>query len=116
MIIGVLFNLYIANYHNVIISIVLSVIDMAIGARILNSLYSLAVLLPSLAVGVRRLHDVGKSGWWLLIALTGIGIIYLFILSVTPGTTGDNEYGPDPKIDDPSFVGDKTILDSNVNV
>jgi len=48
-------------------------------------------MLPSIAVGVRRMHDVGKSGWFLLIP------IYNFILAVTPGDVGNNEFGPDPK-------------------
>ena len=100
---------------NVIISVVLSVIDMAIGMRILTSLYSLALLLPSLAVGVRRLHDTGKSGWFLLIALIPlIGAMWLIVVLATAGATGDNEYGPDPKTSDP--ISDKSILDSNVNV
>jgi protein TonB len=61
-------------------------------------LYSFAVLLPSLAVTVRRLHDIGKSGWWYFITLLPfVGPIWLFILLVTNGDTGDNEYGPDPK-------------------
>ena len=57
----------------------------------LGSLYSLAALIPSIAVGVRRMHDVDKSGWFLLIP------IYNLILAATPGTVGPNEYGPDPK-------------------
>lgn len=57
----------------------------------LGSLYSLVVALPSLGVAVRRLHDVNKSGWFILIPL------YNLILLVTPGTVGPNEYGPDPK-------------------
>jgi len=56
-------------------------------------LYSLAVLIPSIAVGVRRMHDVGMSGWYLLIP------IYNLILACTEGTDGDNEYGSDPKAD-----------------
>lgn len=56
-----------------------------------SSVYSLAVLIPSIAVGVRRMHDVGKSGWFLLIP------IYNLILACTNGTEGENEYGPDPK-------------------
>jgi len=51
----------------------------------------LAMFLPSLAVGVRRMHDVGKSGWYLLIP------IYSFILAVTDSQPGSNEYGPNPK-------------------
>jgi uncharacterized membrane protein YhaH (DUF805 family) len=56
-----------------------------------GNLYSVAVFIPSLAVGVRRMHDVGKSGWFLLIP------IYNFVLACTEGTQGDNEYGSDPK-------------------
>ena len=54
--------------------------------------YNLAVLIPSIAVGVRRMHDVNKSGWFLLVP------IYSFILTITEGTKGDNRYGLDPKI------------------
>jgi uncharacterized membrane protein YhaH (DUF805 family) len=57
----------------------------------LGSVFSLIMLLPSIAVGVRRMHDVGKSGWFLLIP------IYNLVLAVTPGIVGPNEYGPDPK-------------------
>jgi len=54
--------------------------------------------LPGLAVSVRRLHDVGKSGWFLFIALIPlIGAIWLLVLYFTEGTSGDNEYGADPK-------------------
>jgi uncharacterized membrane protein YhaH (DUF805 family) len=102
---------------NVIISAVLSVIDMAIGMRILTGLYSLALLLPSLGVAVRRLHDTGKSGWFLFIGFIPlIGAIWLIVVLATAGTTGDNEYGPDPKTSDPNYTADKSILDSNVNV
>jgi len=53
--------------------------------------YQLAILIPSIAVGVRRMHDVNKSGWFILIP------IYNLILAVTDGTKGDNKYGHDPK-------------------
>jgi uncharacterized membrane protein YhaH (DUF805 family) len=55
------------------------------------NVYSLAVLIPSIAVGVRRMHDVGKSGWFLLIP------IYSLILACTEGEKGPNQYGADPK-------------------
>ena len=58
---------------------------------ILDTIYSLAVFIPSIAVGVRRMHDVGKSGWYLLIPL------YNFVLAVTEGENKRNEYGDDPK-------------------
>lgn len=59
----------------------------------LANLYTLAVLLPSIAVGVRRMHDVGKSGWFLLIP------IYNLILALTEGEKGENQYGQDPKVE-----------------
>jgi uncharacterized membrane protein YhaH (DUF805 family) len=62
------------------------------------NLYSLAVLVPSIAVGVRRMHDIGKSGWWLLISLIPlIGAIWLIVLLATEGNQGSNQYGADPK-------------------
>ena len=61
-------------------------------------LYALAVILPGLAVSVRRLHDVGKSGWMILISFIPIiGGIWLLILFVTDGQVGENEYGLNPK-------------------
>ncbi|MCG8184287.1 DUF805 domain-containing protein [Tenacibaculum piscium] len=77
--------------YNVIISLIFGFICGFLGLPKLANLYSLAVLLPSIAVGIRRMHDVGKSGWFLLIP------IYNFILAVTEGEKGDNKYGIDPK-------------------
>lgn len=57
----------------------------------LANIYTLAVLLPGIAVGVRRMHDVGKSGWFILIP------IYNLILACTEGDKGPNEYGEDPR-------------------
>lgn len=51
----------------------------------------LALLIPAIAVGVRRMHDVGKSGWFIIIP------IYSLILAITEGERKDNQYGPDPK-------------------
>jgi uncharacterized membrane protein YhaH (DUF805 family) len=60
-------------------------------------LYALALLIPSIAVGARRLHDTDRSGWWLLIGLIPlIGAIVLLVFFVTEGTKGDNPYGADP--------------------
>jgi len=84
---------------------IIGVIGTKSGSSLLSSvglglymLYALAVLVPSLAVGVRRLHDTGKSGWMLLISLIPIiGGIWLLILFVTEGDKGENQYGLDPK-------------------
>ena len=51
-------------------------------------------LCPSIALGARRLHDIGSRGWWLLIAFTGIGIIPLIIWLVRPGDSAANDWGP----------------------
>lgn len=62
-----------------------------------TGLYGLAVLLPSLAVSVRRLHDVGKSGLWVLLSLIPvIGLIILIVFFCESGDEGENEYGPSP--------------------
>lgn len=64
----------------------------------LGSIYSLAVFIPSLAVCVRRLHDIGKCGWWVLIVLIPvIGAIWLIIMFCTDSMYGENQYGPNPK-------------------
>jgi uncharacterized membrane protein YhaH (DUF805 family) len=64
----------------------------------LYGLYSLAVLLPSLAVFVRRMHDVGRSGWWIFLGLIPlVGTIILIVWLATAGQQGPNSYGPDPK-------------------
>lgn len=76
---------------NLIISLVLAVADRAIGMQVLRPVYALAVLLPSIGVGIRRMHDVGKSGWFILVP------IYNLVLACTDGVAGENEYGPDPK-------------------
>lgn len=68
------------------------------GAGVFNSIYNLLILIPSLAVAVRRLHDVGKSGWMLLIGLiTLVGAIWLLILLLRDSEAGENKYGPNPK-------------------
>ena len=69
-----------------------------LGYGVLYTIGALAHFIPGLAVVVRRLHDVGKSGWFYLIALIPfIGIIWLLVLMCTDGDKGDNAYGPDPK-------------------
>ena len=75
---------------NIIFSIVLSYVSGVVNLPILYTIYSLALLIPSIAVAVRRMHDVGKSGWFILIP------IYDLILACTQGVKGENEYGTEP--------------------
>lgn len=89
---------------NIIAIIVLGVIEGAIGLSgqsgygILTGLYSLAIILPGLAVAVRRLHDTGRSGWWILIGLVPlVGPIVLLVFFVQDSQPGSNQYGPNPK-------------------
>jgi uncharacterized membrane protein YhaH (DUF805 family) len=59
--------------------------------------YALTILVPQLAVSIRRLHDTNRSGWFLLLALVPfVGAVWLLVLFATKGTPGDNQYGPDP--------------------
>jgi uncharacterized membrane protein YhaH (DUF805 family) len=84
---------------NLLISLALQLLAQVLDVLfILGFLYSLAVLIPSIAVGIRRLHDTGRSGWWLLISLIPIiGVIVLIVFLATDGDQGPNEYGaPDP--------------------
>lgn len=61
-------------------------------------IFSLASLVPGIAIVVRRLHDIGKSGWWYFIAFVPlVGAILILVFMCTAGTAGDNMYGPDPK-------------------
>lgn len=72
--------------------VVAAVVDGVVGTSgVVYGLYSLASLVPLLAVGVRRLHDANHSGWWMLISIVA------FIFSLMKGTEGANRFGPDPK-------------------
>lgn len=88
---------------NFIMVVVLSVVEHMAGLvsdsgqGILSGIYALAVLIPGLAVQVRRLHDTGKSGWWWLLAFTCVGAIVLLIFYVQDSSPGENKYGPNPK-------------------
>ena len=90
---------------NVIFGIAAMVLDNVLGIAMgeigygpLYAIYALAMLIPGLAVAVRRLHDVGKSGWMILVALIPlVGAIWLLVLMVKDSDPGENGYGPNPK-------------------
>lgn len=88
-----------------LIYIVLTIIDVVAGTfsaeagmGLLSGIYTLAVLIPSIAVGVRRLHDTNRSGWWLFIGLIPIiGAIVLIVFLASDSKPEENQYGPNPK-------------------
>ncbi|BBB27488.1 DUF805 domain-containing protein [Amphritea japonica] len=84
---------------NLIVAIVLGFVDNLIGTTgLLGGIYALAVLLPAIAVTIRRLHDTGRAGWWLLLILIPIiGALVLLVFMILEGKSGNNDYGNDPK-------------------
>lgn len=89
---------------NTTISLGLGLLERALGfapdidQSVLSSIYALAVLVPSLAVGVRRLHDTGRSGWYMFLVLIPIlGSIALLVLQLFDSDPGNNQYGSNPK-------------------
>ncbi|MFG1872552.1 DUF805 domain-containing protein [Micromonospora arborensis] len=90
----------------VLLGIVAAILDNALGLNfvegsssgVIGLIVSLVLLLPGLAVAVRRLHDTDRTGWWVLIALVPIvGAIVLIVFFVLDGTPGANRFGPSPK-------------------
>lgn len=92
---------------NIILSLLLSSLDGLIGLfnvdagmGLISGLYSLAILLPAIGVTVRRLHDTGRTGWWLLIGLIPlIGALVLLYFLVSNGEEQTNRFGTNPKMD-----------------
>ena len=90
---------------SLIVSLVLSAVDALLGTfssstnvGLLGGLYGLAIIIPTIAVSVRRLHDIDRTGWWVLISLVPvIGTIVLLVFAVLDGTPGQNRFGPNPK-------------------
>ncbi|MFD5145828.1 DUF805 domain-containing protein [Streptomyces sp. NPDC058401] len=79
--------------------IIAAIIDGVLGTSPwIYLLYAVATFLPGLGLAIRRLHDLGKSGWWLLIGLVPlVGGIWLLVLTATEGQPNPNQYGPSPK-------------------
>jgi len=82
---------------NMIFSTVAYGLDNMLGTMFISGVYSLAVLIPLIAVSVRRLHDIGKSGWWFLLMFIPFGIFVLIYFFVLEGDSGRNQYGNSPK-------------------
>ncbi|KUO14474.1 DUF805 domain-containing protein [Streptomyces dysideae] len=87
-----------------IFDIVLSAVGFAIDFPAITAVFAVALLLPSLAVTVRRLHDTGRTGWWILIGIVPlVGLIVMLVFLCSDGQPGQNKYGPNPK-DVPAFA------------
>lgn len=84
---------------NIVISLAIGFTEGFVGGSgMIGLIYTLGVLLPSLGVVIRRLHDTGRSGWWFLISLLPIiGLIVLLVFLVLDSEEGENAYGPNPK-------------------
>lgn len=101
-----------------LVSIALMVADLALGTfsddagmGMLGGLYVLLVLLPSLGLSVRRLHDIGRSGWWLLISFVPlVGPIVLLVFACMKGTPGANRHGLNPLELDAMTEADEPVL------
>lgn len=78
---------------NVIIAFVLGFVSGMLRTPILSYLYTLAVLVPGIAVGVRRMHDTDHSGWWLIVPIVNL------VFACIEGTPGPNRFGPNPKLE-----------------
>jgi uncharacterized membrane protein YhaH (DUF805 family) len=82
---------------NVIVSIVAGIIDSVIGSSVIGLLAALALLLPNIAVAIRRLHDTSRIGWWILIGVIPIVGWIILIVFYAQDSHPDNQYGPSPK-------------------
>ena len=85
---------------NMIISLVLgSLAGISSVLAIISGIYFLAILLPGIAVSIRRLQDTNRSGWWLLLGFVPIASIVLLVFFFQEGSSEENKYGPNPKAD-----------------
>ena len=86
----VLINMLISIGINLVLGLIGGILHLSFIGN-LGYLYSLAIIVPSIAVGVRRMHDTNHSGWWLHLPIVNL------VFACTEGVRGPNEYGPDPK-------------------
>ncbi|MDC7785541.1 DUF805 domain-containing protein [Rhodoplanes sp. TEM] len=92
----------------ILVSLATGIVDYMLfgpgGISPINALASLALFLPGLAVGIRRLHDIDRTGWWMLLVITVIGALVLLVFACLRGTPGPNRFGPDPLAQDEPFA------------
>jgi len=86
----------------IIVGLVAALIDIQLNTQASSSVFNLVTAIPTIAVAVRRLHDIDRSGWWVLIGLIPLlGLILLLVWFVSEGTHGPNRFGPDPLAENP---------------
>ena len=90
-------KLWYSILYIVIDAIEAGIIDAVLGIQIVTGLFGLVTIIPNIAIAIRRLHDLDRTGWWILLGFIPlIGWIILLIWYVTKGTDGPNRFGPDP--------------------
>ena len=120
----VLFNNIFALVWIVLLTILFALIkdyqsnyEIIIASNVAILIYSLIMMLPSASVVVRRLHDLGKSGWMILIGLIPfVGGVWLFVLMLMEGQKGENEYGPDSKTSPDVFDEQAKLRGSGISM
>ena len=80
----------------IIVSILANVVDGILGLGFVSGIVGLVLLLPGLAVSARRLHDIDRTFWWVVLTFTVIGVLLLVYWACVRGTVGPNRFGPDP--------------------
>lgn len=101
-----LFSFLVGIVTNVIDAVIGTDYDGATSGGLVNTVAGLALFLPTLAAGVRRLHDTDRSGWWILIGLIPIvGWILIIVWFCTDSKAGDNRFGPNPKTGPAGYEG-----------
>ena len=85
-------------FYSLVLAVVLGLVIGNAGSEVFLLAYQLVILVVGTSVGVRRLHDIGKSGWWLLLSLVPlVGSLVLLYFAIKDSQPGSNQYGPNPK-------------------
>jgi len=84
--------------YYVITSIIVNIVDYFLGTGFLSLIFAIVIWIPSISIAARRLHDIGRSGWWQLIGLIPVIGVIVLIVFLVQDSHDENEYGPNPKL------------------